>query len=118
MAAEPFELGHGVSVRKTCSVGWASYPWCRGAYEALCAEESIALADSALYQAKALGRNQGVGIVPTEAAAQHPEAIELASVRDGEAPWARVIRIACPERPVLEAHAETVAKVAADHLEG
>jgi len=114
MAAEPFELGHGASVRKTCSVGWASYPWCRQAYEALCAEESIALADSALYQAKALGRNQGVGIVPTEAAAKHPEAIELASVREGEAPWARVMRVACPDRPMLEAKSEAAA--AADRV--
>ncbi len=115
MAAEPFDLGYGISVRKTCSVGWASYPWCRNAYEALCAEESIALADSALYQAKELGRNQGVGIVPTEAAAKNSEAIQLASVRDGEAPWARVIRVACPERPVLIAEAETEAT--ADRVE-
>ena len=61
MAAEPFDLGHGITVRKTCSVGWAAYPWSRGAFEAICAEESIALADAALYRAKALGRNQGVG---------------------------------------------------------
>ena len=106
ISAEAFDLGHGISVRKTCSVGWASYPWCRGAYEALCAEESIALADSALYQAKALGRNQGVGIVPTEAAAKQPEAIELKSVRNGQAPWARVVRVACPETPVANSEIE------------
>lgn len=114
VAGEPFDLGHGISVRKTCSVGWASYPWCRGAYEALCAEESIALADSALYQAKALGRNQGVGIVPTESAAKHPEAIELKSVRNGKAPFARVIKVACPELPTSEASSENVDKVTVD----
>jgi diguanylate cyclase (GGDEF)-like protein len=96
VSAEPFDLGHGVSVKKTCSVGWASYPWCRNAYEAICAEESIALADAALYHAKAMGRNQGVGILPTEAASQAPEAIDLVSVRDGKSPLARVIRTACP----------------------
>ena len=96
MSSEPFDLGHGVSVKKTCSVGWASYPWCRNVYEAICAEESIALADAALYRAKTLGRNQGVGILPTDAASHTPEAIELASVRDGKAPLARVIRTACP----------------------
>ena len=73
MASEPFDLGHGISVRKTCSVGWAAYPWSRSAFEALCAEESIALADAALYRAKALGRNQGVGIVATDAASQNPD---------------------------------------------
>ena len=96
MASEPFDLGHGITVRKTCSVGWAAYPWSRGAFEAICAEESIALADAALYRAKALGRNQGVGIVATDAAGQNPEAIDLASVREGNPPLARTIRTECP----------------------
>src|ERR1700745_445251 len=77
MASEPFDLGHGITVRKTCSVGWAAYPWSRSAFEAICAEECIALADAALYRAKALGRNQGVGIVASDAASKQPEAIDL-----------------------------------------
>jgi diguanylate cyclase (GGDEF)-like protein len=68
MAAEPFDLGHGIHVRKTCSVGWAPFPWSRRAYEAICAEEAIELADTALYRAKAGGRNQGIGILPVEGA--------------------------------------------------
>jgi len=96
ISAEPFDLGHGIMVRKTCSVGWASYPWCREAFEAICAEESIALADAALYQAKALGRNQGVGILPTKAASENPQEVSLASVRDETSPLIRVIRTACP----------------------
>ena len=96
MAAEPFDLGHGVAVTKTCSVGWSAYPWSRGAFEALCAEESIALADAALYRAKAFGRNQGVGIMATEAAAQNPEAVDFVSVRTGNPPLARTIRTQCP----------------------
>ena len=73
MAAEEFDLGHGITVRKTCSVGWAPYPWSRSAYESICAEEAIALADTALYRAKALGRNQGVGIMPSEPAFASPD---------------------------------------------
>ena len=96
MASEPFELGHGITVRKTCSVGWAAYPWSRGAFEAICAEESIALADAALYRAKALGRNQGVGIVATDAAGQNPEGIDLMKIRAGNPPLARTIRTECP----------------------
>jgi diguanylate cyclase (GGDEF)-like protein len=92
MSAEPFDLGQGTSVKKTCSVGWAAYPWSRGVYEAMCAEESIILADAALYRAKALGRNQGVGIVPGEGANQDPSAITLASVKEANSPLVRVIR--------------------------
>jgi hypothetical protein len=94
-------------VRKTCSVGWAAYPWSRGAFESLCVEESIALADAALYKAKAMGRNLGVGIVATDAAGQNPEAIDLLSVREGVAPLARTIRTDCPGgNPVLDAALE------------
>jgi hypothetical protein len=83
-------------VNKTCSVGWAAYPWCRGAYEAICAEEAIVIADSALYRAKGSGRNQAVGIVATDAAAQNPAAIELLSLRDAKAPIARTVQTPCP----------------------
>jgi diguanylate cyclase (GGDEF)-like protein len=96
MASEGFDLGQGITVKKTCSVGWAAYPWSRGAFEAICAEESIALADAALYQAKAFGRNQGVGIVATDAAGKNPEAINLVSVREENSPLVRIIRTPCP----------------------
>jgi predicted signal transduction protein with EAL and GGDEF domain len=96
MATEPFDLGQGITVKKTCSVGWAAYPWNRGAFEALCAEESIALADAALYRAKALGRNQAVGIVPTDAVTRNSEVLDLVSVREGNSPFARVVRTQCP----------------------
>jgi len=112
ISAEPFDLGHGISVRKTCSVGWAAYPWCRRAYEAVCAEESIELADAALYRAKALGRNQGVGIVPTEAAGQSPEEINLRSLRQAKSLLAQTIETPCPidvdaiiAPPLASAHA-------------
>jgi diguanylate cyclase (GGDEF)-like protein len=81
IASEAFDLGNGVSVRKTCSVGWAPFPWSRGAYEAICAEETIELADTALYQAKAAGRNQGVGILPGDGAVAAPQAITLQALQ-------------------------------------
>lgn len=98
MSSDPFDLGHGIVVRKTCSVGWAAYPWYRGAFEAICAEESIALADTALYRAKALGRNLGVGIVPTDSASKKPEAITLPALQDCKSALARIITTACPVR--------------------
>ena len=84
MALDAFDLGHGVRVRKTCSVGWASFPWSRNAYEAICAEEVIELADAALYKAKAAGRNQGVGILPGEGAMLTPQAITLEALRNDD----------------------------------
>jgi diguanylate cyclase (GGDEF)-like protein len=106
IASEPFDLGQGLSIKKTCSVGWAAYPWSRRAFEAICAEESIALADAALYQAKALGRNQGVGIVATDAASQDPKLINLALLRECNSPASRIIRTECPhyETAAAELH--------------
>lgn len=111
ISAEPFDLGHGVTVRKTCSVGWAAYPWCRHAYEAICAEESIELADAALYRAKALGRNQGVGIVPSEAAAQNSAEINLWSLRQMKCPLAQIIETT----PPVDGRVSAAAPLAAAH---
>ena len=111
ISEEPFDLGHGITVRKTCSVGWAAYPWCRRAYEAICAEEAIELADTALYRAKGLGRNQGVGIVASESAGLSSEEISLRSLRQANSPLARIIETPCPfgnsapVAPLAAAHA-------------
>lgn len=93
MASEPFDLGHGVRVRKTCSVGWAPFPWSRGAYEALCAEETIELADTALYRAKAAGRNQGIGILPVEGAVTSVQAITLEALQKDKGILTRTVKI-------------------------
>jgi len=96
VSSEPFDLGHGILVRKTCSIGWAAYPWCREAYEALCAEESIALADAALYRAKSQGRNQGIGIIPSPNARQDASCIDLVSVRETKSALAETVSTQLP----------------------
>jgi diguanylate cyclase (GGDEF)-like protein len=92
---EPFDLGHGIIVQKTCSVGWAPYPWCRTAFDAISAEEVIILADVALYRAKARGRNQGIGILPADSVAATPSAIRLDSLREEGSASVRLIRTFC-----------------------
>jgi diguanylate cyclase (GGDEF)-like protein len=113
MAREPFALGAGIEIRKTCSVGWAPYPWCRAAFEEICAEEAIILADVALYRAKAYGRNQGIGILPADGAAVTAAAIRLDSLREEGSPLVRLVKTYCPSTrhpDTLEAASEPVRK--------
>jgi diguanylate cyclase (GGDEF)-like protein len=93
MASEAFDLGHGVQVRKTCSVGWAAFPWSRHAYGAICAEEAIELADCALYRAKAGGRNQGIGILPVEGTLAATREITLQALQHDTGILTQIVRV-------------------------
>jgi diguanylate cyclase (GGDEF)-like protein len=106
MSSEAFDLGHGVEVQKTCSVGWAPFPWSRGAYESICAEETIELADAALYRAKAAGRNQGIGILPSDGAISGRHAITLEDLQKDKGELTRVVGV----RNVISPRAAGVAE--------
>jgi diguanylate cyclase (GGDEF)-like protein len=58
---EPFDLGNGTRLRKTCSVGFASFPYLPRKPDAVSWAEVVDLADQALYIAKQAGRNTWVG---------------------------------------------------------
>jgi diguanylate cyclase (GGDEF)-like protein len=60
-----FDLGNGRRLTRSCSVGWAAFPWLPPAFSNLSVDEVLRLADRGLYLAKEQGRNQAVGIVPT-----------------------------------------------------
>lgn len=92
MASEPFELSKGIKIRKSCSIGWAPYPWCESAFESLSAEEVIELADMALYRAKSLGRNQSVGFLPSDIALASPDKIRMENLRDDHSGLIKMIR--------------------------
>jgi hypothetical protein len=57
-----FVLPNGQGLKITLSVGFCVIPLCEGEPQLLNWEQSLALADAALYLAKAEGRNRWVGI--------------------------------------------------------
>ena len=62
MASERFELSNHISLNKTCSIGWAPYPWCEADVDAICPEDVIELADTALYRAEGAREASKCGI--------------------------------------------------------
>jgi len=58
-----FDLGNGCIVRKTCSIGWAPFPWLPPTHAVLSVDDVLRLADQGLYLSKQRGRNQSTGIL-------------------------------------------------------
>jgi diguanylate cyclase (GGDEF)-like protein len=64
VGSEPFDLGGGHKIRRTCSVGWAPFPWYPDSTRTFAFTEVLKLADRAMYLAKQSGRNRSVGVLP------------------------------------------------------
>ncbi len=58
-----FEFEHH-RLQRSCSIGWAVFPWYLDSPDEVPYEEVLQLADAALYEAKSQGRNQAVGMLP------------------------------------------------------
>ncbi|MBZ5664497.1 MAG: GGDEF domain-containing protein [Acidobacteriia bacterium] len=59
-----FDLGNERRLTRSCSVGWAAFPWLPRSCSNLSVDEVLRLADHGLYVAKQEGRNQAVGLLP------------------------------------------------------
>lgn len=60
----PFILqATGESIHRTCSIGWAAFPWKLSDPAAIHYEDVLSLADRALNQAKHAGKNRSVGMI-------------------------------------------------------
>jgi diguanylate cyclase (GGDEF)-like protein len=64
--AHAFDLGHGVVLRKTCSLGYTAFPVVPGAPQRFDWEQALELADQCMYAAKATGRDGWVGCLVQE----------------------------------------------------
>ena len=65
-----FELGDGRTAQRTCSLGFASFPFSIAHPDALTWEQVVAIADQALYRAKRAGSNKWVGVSASDTAAE------------------------------------------------
>jgi len=82
IGSEPFELKSGAAIRRTCSVGWAAFPWFAGNPTALHYEDVLRVADQALYRAKNCGRNIAIGILPeSESLEETGPVVEICGLR-------------------------------------
>ena len=64
--AHTFTLPDGKSLKKTCSIGYSLYPFATQKPDLLSWEQVLSLSDTALYRAKASGRNRTQGIFQGE----------------------------------------------------
>ncbi len=78
----PFDVGNGVQIHKTCSIGWAPFPWLRDDVGLLSIDNVIELADKALYLAKREGRNRGFGMVPAPEIEKAEQGVSMAKLRE------------------------------------
>jgi len=78
----PFDVGNGVQIHKTCSIGWAPFPWLRDDVGLLSIDNVIELADKALYLAKREGRNRSFGMVPVLQIEKAEQGVSMERLRD------------------------------------
>jgi diguanylate cyclase (GGDEF)-like protein len=78
----PFNVGNGVQIHKTCSIGWAPFPWLKDDVDLLSIDNVIELADKGLYLAKREGRNRSFGMLPSPAVEQSQKSVSMEHLRD------------------------------------
>jgi hypothetical protein len=81
--AHAFDIGGGQRIHRTCSLGFAFFPFLPDKPDFLAWEQVVDLADHCLYASKRGGRNAWVGLAPS-GGAQPEELGEAVSLRIAE----------------------------------
>jgi diguanylate cyclase (GGDEF)-like protein len=55
-----------IHLRQTCSIGWAAFPWDPGEPKAVPLEAVLGLADRGVFEAKRLGKDRAIGVLPSD----------------------------------------------------
>ena len=87
----PFDVGNGVEIHKTCSIGWAPYPWLKDDVGMLSMNNVIELADKALYLAKREGRNRAYGLLPADTVHKSTKSVSIENLRDCPADLVQIV---------------------------
>jgi diguanylate cyclase (GGDEF)-like protein len=103
VGTEPFRLASGQGIRRTCSIGWAVFPWSTSMPEAVACEEILRLADHALYQAKNDGRNRAIGLLAKEGSPIPGKAPELSQDASPSPPARSVVTLGPSESKRVDA---------------
>jgi diguanylate cyclase (GGDEF)-like protein len=98
--SRPFELASGHALRVTCSIGFAPWPWARAWPMLGDSEQSIGLADRALYRIKSSGKDGWAGLLPGPEADRASVGRILAGEIDG---WPEDVLRALRSTPSREA---------------
>ena len=61
---DPYQVAPTHRIRRTCSIGWAAFPWQEDDLEEMGYEDVLNQADRALHQAKRAGKDQAIGMTP------------------------------------------------------
>lgn len=72
--SEPFAIDGASRIRRTCSIGWAAFPWIVEEPGKMSYGEVLNLADRALGQAKRAGKDQAIGMTPPRSGSATPHA--------------------------------------------
>jgi len=87
----PFDVGNGVEIHKTCSIGWAPFPWLKQDLWLLSIDNVIELADRALYLAKREGRNRSYGMLPGPDVHRAARSVSIENLRDCPAELVEIV---------------------------